>query len=112
MLFLIVAGLIATQAARVDWKSIGDHIQIGDDEGLDEIFGGSTFNYSDELSQDIPAGGTLHINDDRGTITINVADDEDDESLGAQEGSRGKAAGRRQLQQQDQASDHAWPTKS
>src|SRR6266852_7716685 len=74
MLFLIMAGLIATQVARLNWKSIGEHIQIGNDEGLDEIFGGSTFNYSDELSQEIPAGSTLHVNDDRGTITINVAD--------------------------------------
>ena len=74
MLFLIVTGLIATQAARLDWKSIGEHIEIGDDEGLDEIFGGSTFNYSDELSQEIPAGASLHVNDDRGTITVNVAD--------------------------------------
>jgi hypothetical protein len=58
----------------VDWKNLRDHIQIGDDEGLDEIFGGSTFDYSDELSQEIPAGSSVHINDDRGTITVNVAD--------------------------------------
>ena len=74
MLFLICAGLIATQAARVDWKSLGEHIQLGDDQGLDEIFGGSTFNYSDELSHEIPAGSTLHVNDERGTITVNVGD--------------------------------------
>lgn len=74
MLFLIGAGLIATQAARLDWKSLGEHIQIGDDQGLDEIFGGSTFDYSAELSHDIPAGSTLHVTDERGTITINVAD--------------------------------------
>lgn len=74
MLFLIVAGLIATQASHLDWKNLGEHIQIGDDEGLDEIFGGSTFDYSDELSQAIPAGSTLHVNDDRGAITINVSD--------------------------------------
>jgi DUF4097 and DUF4098 domain-containing protein YvlB len=74
MLFLICAGLIATQAARVDWKSLGEHIQLGDDQGLDEIFGGSTFNYSDELRQEIPAGSTLHVNDERGTITVNVGD--------------------------------------
>lgn len=74
VMFLIGAGLIATQASRVDWKSLGEHIQIGDDQGLDEIFGGSTFDYSDEMSQEIPAGGTLHVNDDRGTVTINVAD--------------------------------------
>src|ERR1035438_9497329 len=35
MFFLIVAGLIATQASRVDWKNLGEHIQLGDDEGLD-----------------------------------------------------------------------------
>lgn len=76
MLFLIVAGLIATQASRVDWKNLGDHIQIGDDEGLDEIFGGSTFDYSGEIHTDLPAsGGSLHVNDDRGTITVNVSDD-------------------------------------
>ncbi|HLM82328.1 MAG TPA: DUF4097 family beta strand repeat-containing protein [Terriglobales bacterium] len=76
MLFLIVAGLIATQASRVDWKNLGEHIQLGDDEGIDEIFGGSTFNYSGELSNALPAGGnSLHINDDRGTITVNVSDD-------------------------------------
>jgi DUF4097 and DUF4098 domain-containing protein YvlB len=74
MLFLIGAGLIATQASRLDWKSLGEHIQIGDDQDLDEIFGGSTFDYSDELSQEIPSGSTLHVNDDRGTITINVSD--------------------------------------
>ncbi len=74
MLFLIVAGLIATQAARVNWKNLGEHIQIGDDEGLDEIFGGSTYDYSDELTQDIPAGSALHVNDDRGTVTINVSE--------------------------------------
>ena len=74
MLFLIGAGLIATQAARVDWKSLGEHIQLGDNQGLDEIFGGSTFDYSDELSQEIPAGGILHVNDERGTITVNVGD--------------------------------------
>lgn len=74
MLFLIIAGLIATQAAHLNWKDLGEHIQIGDDRGLDEIFGGSTFDYSDELSQDIPPGSALHVNDDRGTITINVAE--------------------------------------
>ncbi len=76
MLFLIITGLIATQATRVDWKNLGDKIQIGDDEGLDEIFGGSTFDYSGEIHTDLPANGSsLHLNDDRGTITVNVSDD-------------------------------------
>ncbi len=74
MLFLIISGLIATQAAHLNWKNIAEHIQIGDDRGLDEIFGGSTFSYSDELTQEIPAGSALHINDEHGTLTINVAE--------------------------------------
>src|SRR5260370_13183367 len=74
MLFLIGGGLIATQAARVDWKSLGEHIQLGDNQGLDEIFGGSTYDYSDELSQGIPTGSILHVNDEHGTITVNVGD--------------------------------------
>jgi hypothetical protein len=74
LLFLVGAGLIATQLSRLDLKSLGEHIQFGDDQGLDDIFGGATFDYSDELSQEIPAGSSLHINDDRGTITVNVSD--------------------------------------
>ncbi|MBI1740493.1 MAG: hypothetical protein HYR57_06385, partial [Candidatus Koribacter versatilis] len=74
VLFLIVAGLIATQASHVNWKNLGEHIQIGDDQDFEDLFGGSTFNYSDELSQAFPAGGSLRINDERGTVTINVAE--------------------------------------
>ncbi|MGA2356229.1 MAG: DUF4097 family beta strand repeat-containing protein [Terriglobales bacterium] len=76
MFFLICAGLIATQASRVDWKNLGEHIQLGDDQGLDEIFGGSTFDYSGEVSSPLPAGAdTLRINDERGTVTVNVSDE-------------------------------------
>jgi DUF4097 and DUF4098 domain-containing protein YvlB len=76
MVFLIGAGLLATQASRLNWKSLGEHIQLGDDEGLDEIFGGSTFNYSGEQTNDLPVGTTsMRINDERGTVTVNVSDD-------------------------------------
>ena len=76
MLFLIGAGLIATQASRLDWKNIGEHIQIGDDEGIDEIFGGQTFDYSGELNGPSPSSFTsMRINDDRGTVTVNVSED-------------------------------------
>ena len=73
LIFLVGAGLIATQIARVDWGRFGDHIQFGDRD-FDEIFSGSAFDYSDELQQTFPKGGSLHINDDRGTITVNVGD--------------------------------------
>jgi DUF4097 and DUF4098 domain-containing protein YvlB len=73
LIFLVMAGLIATQISRVNWGQIRDHIQIGD-EDFDQIFGGSTFDYSDELSQAIPKGASLHINDDRGTVTVNAGE--------------------------------------
>jgi DUF4097 and DUF4098 domain-containing protein YvlB len=73
MLFLVVGGLIATGASRVDWSSIRDHLQI-DDKDMDEIFGGSSFDYSDELSRAIPKGALLHVFDDRGAVTVNVGD--------------------------------------
>jgi len=76
LLFLIGAGLIATQASRLDWKNIGEHIQIGDDQGIDEIFGGSTFDYSGELNSSLPSSFTsMRVNDDRGTVTVNVSED-------------------------------------
>src|SRR5208337_1084434 len=59
MLFLIVAGLIATQISRVDWKSLGDHLQLGDDQGLDEIFGGSTFNTAVNSAMTGPRAATV-----------------------------------------------------
>ncbi len=73
LIFLVGAGLIATQLARVNWGELRDQIQIGDQD-FDQIFGGSTFDYSDELSQSIPKNPSLHINDDRGTVTVNVGE--------------------------------------
>lgn len=77
MIFLIVAGLIATGASRLDWGGIKEHLQI-DDGDIDEMFGGESYDYNGDLSADLPAGATaLEITDDRGTITINVADDKE-----------------------------------
>ena len=75
MLFVIMAGLIATGVSKVDWGNLRNQFQI-DDSDFDEIFGGSTFDYNGDLSGDLPAGPTrLEINDGRGAVTVNVADD-------------------------------------
>lgn len=75
IVFVIMAGMIATGVSRVDWGGIRDHLQI-DDNDFNDIFGGSTFDYSGDLSNDLPTGATrLEINDDRGTVTVNVSDD-------------------------------------
>ena len=74
VLFIIVTGLTATQFVRV-WPNIRDHIQIGDNQDWEDWVGGSTFDYSDELSKEFPAGGTLRINNERGSVNVNVAED-------------------------------------
>jgi len=76
ILFLISAGLIATQLSRLNWNSIREHTHFGDDDEIDDLFSGSSFDYSGELSNALPAGITsMRINDDRGTITVNVSED-------------------------------------
>ncbi len=74
MIFLIGSGLIASQIARLDWNNIREHTHFGEDEDWDKFLGGPTFNYSDELSHEIPAGSTLKLDDGHGTVTINVGD--------------------------------------
>ena len=70
---VIISGLIATGIARVNWGEVRDQFQF-DDSDMDQFFSGPTFDYSDELNQAIPKGSTLHIDNDRGTIRVNVGD--------------------------------------
>ena len=72
VLFLIILGLAATQASKLDWDSLRDHIQIGDDDF--EIFG-HNYSYEDQLQQAFPAGSSLHVVDDRGAVNITSSDD-------------------------------------
>ena len=75
ILFVITAGLIATGVSHVNWGNMRDQFQF-DDNDFDEIFGGQSFDYSGDLSNDVPAAvTTLEINDDHGTVTVNTSDD-------------------------------------
>ena len=76
LIFLIVAGLTASQMARVDWDEVGNHIDIGD--GHDIPFFGSSFNFDDQppLSQALPAGGSVKIVNERGAVNVNVSNDD------------------------------------
>jgi len=82
--------MTATQVSRLNWKGIGEHIPAWGYEDFNEIFGGSTFNYSDELSQDMPAAGTLHVNDRTGDGHRQCIRHKDDQGFGAQESPRRK----------------------
>jgi DUF4097 and DUF4098 domain-containing protein YvlB len=72
LIVLIVAGLSATQASRVNWGEIRDQIDIGD--GDFELFG-HTYSYDDQLQQSFPAGSSLRINSTRGAVSVKPSED-------------------------------------
>lgn len=71
IIVLIIFGLVATQASRLDWEHLGD--QINFDNGDFPIFG-HTYNYDDQLAQDFPAGASLQVNDTRGAVNVSTGD--------------------------------------
>jgi DUF4097 and DUF4098 domain-containing protein YvlB len=75
LIFLITAGLIASQVSNVNWNAL--HDQIGWDNGDFGNLFGETFSYNDQMSQAFPAGGSLHVVSDRGSVKILEADGND-----------------------------------
>jgi putative adhesin/cell wall-active antibiotic response 4TMS protein YvqF len=74
VIFIVVFGLMATQASRVHWEEFRNNINI-DDSDLDNIFG-DTFSYDDHLEQAIPpAITTLRVNNDHGAVRVTPSDD-------------------------------------
>jgi DUF4097 and DUF4098 domain-containing protein YvlB len=74
VIFIVVCGLIATQAARISWNEIRDDISI-DDSDWDNVFG-ETFNFDDHLEQDLPPGATsLRVTNDHGAVRVSAATD-------------------------------------
>jgi hypothetical protein len=74
VIFIVVCGLIATQASRFNWGELRDNMNI-DDNDLNNIFG-ETYNFDDHLEQALPAGATsLRVNDDHGAVRVSFAND-------------------------------------
>ena len=72
LIMLIGLGLAATQASRLDWEQLGDHINLGDNDF--ELFG-QNYNYDDQLTSDFPAGASLHVDDIRGAVNVSDSTD-------------------------------------
>src|SRR6266700_1562607 len=72
VVFLVVAGLIATEAYSMNWQEIRDEMHI---EGADIPWWEHTYNYTDELHQAFPAGDSLHVNSERGAINVTASTD-------------------------------------
>jgi DUF4097 and DUF4098 domain-containing protein YvlB len=75
LIFLIVAGLTASQVSRVNWEELGEHVDLGDN---DMPFFGKSFNFDDQpsLSQALPPGGSVKIVNERGAVNVNVSNDD------------------------------------
>src|SRR5437588_2032929 len=74
VIFIVVCGLIATQAARFNWGELRDNMNF-DDNDFHNIFG-ETYNFDDHLEQDLPsATASLRVNDDHGAVRVSFSNE-------------------------------------
>jgi len=72
VIFLVVAGLIATEAYNFNWDEIRNQMHI---EGADMPWWGHTYDYNADLQQNFPAGSTLRVTNTRGAINLSTSND-------------------------------------
>jgi len=71
LILIIIFGLGAHYGNDVNWGGVRDQIQMDDDLG--GMFG-NAYTFEDTLDQSFPAGGTLRIVCDRGSINVQPSD--------------------------------------
>lgn len=74
LIMIVIFGLTATQLEHVNWSGLRDNFNIDNDDFDVPIFGGDTFNFNDNLSQDFPAGTSLKVIDARGAVSVHASD--------------------------------------
>ena len=72
MFFVVVAGLAASSARHWNFNAMREELEI-DGTPLAAVFG-EEYNFDDEVVQDLPAGSSLKVVSDRGSIAVNVWD--------------------------------------
>jgi DUF4097 and DUF4098 domain-containing protein YvlB len=71
VIFLVLIGMTATGASRVNWGAINDNVQLGDgDNEVINFLGGKTFTYDSEKVTDIGSATSLRVNSNRGGVTV------------------------------------------
>jgi DUF4097 and DUF4098 domain-containing protein YvlB len=73
LVFVILFGMMASQTSRVNWGSLGDEMDLGDDF---PILFGTRYTYNQQLDQAFPAGGSLRVSLDRGDIKLRAGTDD------------------------------------
>lgn len=71
LIFLIIFGLSATAAYKVNWNALGSDMEFDND--FAGLFG-NTYTFEQTLEQPFTAT-TLHVVDDRGEVTVNTWDE-------------------------------------
>jgi hypothetical protein len=77
IIFIIICGLTFTGIEKakdnVNWGEVRD--QFGVDDDVMGMLGHKAFSFDDETSKDLPAGATVKIISDRGSIAVNAWDE-------------------------------------
>jgi DUF4097 and DUF4098 domain-containing protein YvlB len=71
VIFLVIAGLSATEAYRVNWDELRDQMHI---EG-EVPWWGHAYTYTDELQQAFPVNASLHVSSERGAVNVSTSND-------------------------------------
>jgi hypothetical protein len=74
LIVLIIAGLSASQLARVNWEEVHDQFDIGDTHI--PFFPGETFEFDDQLTHELPAGAAVKIVNDRGAVNVSISNND------------------------------------
>ena len=74
LILFILIGLSASGARHVNWQAFNDNVDMN--PGWDTMFG-EKYDFTQELSQPLPAGGRIEIDSDHGSVTVHAADTAD-----------------------------------
>jgi hypothetical protein len=75
VIVLIVFGLMASSAERVNWSALGGELNLPDDGDFMSGMFGSTYTFNQTVQQAYPKDASLRIVSDRGDITITTWDE-------------------------------------
>lgn len=72
IIFLIITGSLASAFYRHEWQW---QSWCDSSDAEDLPWCGHTYNYTDEVQQAFPAGGSLHVSSERGAINVTASED-------------------------------------
>ena len=74
LVLFVMIGLSASGARHWNWQAFGDNVDFN--PGWDGMFG-QKYDFTQELSQPLPANGRIQVDSNRGSVTVHVADNGD-----------------------------------